>query len=79
MAQIDKPVLDVIHKIVTGILLPIIFYVLGQLNDIRSELSQHEIKAAQAESKYAMRDDIVRVEGKIDELRKLIIQEVVKK
>lgn len=79
MASIDKNVYNIIHGIVTGVILPIIFYLLGQINDVRSELSQHEIKAAQSESKYAMRDDIVRVESKIDELRKLIIQEVVKK
>jgi hypothetical protein len=79
MASIDKNVYNIIHGIVTGVILPIIFYLLGQINDIRAELSQHEIKAAQSESKYAMRDDIVRVESKIDELRKLIIQEVVKK
>lgn len=75
----EKNVYELIHRIITGVLLPIIFYLLGQINDVKSELSQHEIRAAQAESKYAMREDIVRVETKIDELRKLIIQEVVKK
>lgn len=75
----DLNVYELIHRIITGVFIPILFYVIGQLDNIKVELSQHEIKAAQSESKYAMRDDIVRVEGKIDELRKLIIQEVVKK
>lgn len=75
----DLNVYELIHRIITGVVIPILFYVIGQLDNIKTELSQHEIKAAQSESKYAMRDDIVRVEGKIDELRKLIIQEVVKK
>ena len=84
MEQADKSrhelnVYELIHRIITGVVIPILFYVIGQLDNIKVELSQHEIKAAQSESKYAMRDDIVRVEGKIDELRKLIIQEVVKK
>lgn len=75
----DLNVYELIHRIITGVVIPILFYIIGQIDNIKVELSQHEIKAAQNESKYAMREDIVRVETKIDELRKLIIQEVVKK
>ena len=50
----EKNVYELIHRIVTGVLIPILFYVLGQLDNIKAELSQHEIRAAQNESKYAM-------------------------
>ena len=67
---------EMIHKILTGIMIPVVFYILAQINGVKEELTQHEVKAAQNESKYALRDDIVRVEQKIDDLRSLIIQEI---
>lgn len=77
--QKDKTNYEIIHKLITGLMLPIVFYLLTQINEVKNELMQHEVKAANEQSKYALRDDIVRVEQKIDDLRNLIIQEVKKK
>ncbi len=70
---LDK-ISNIAHKFITGVLIPVMFYVLGHINEIKNELLNFEVKMAQESARYAMRDDIVRVEGKIDELKTLIIQ-----
>lgn len=67
---------EVLHKTVTGFLIPLVFYLLGQINEVKKEVSIFELRVAKDSAQYAMRDDIVRVETKIDELKTLIIQEV---
>lgn len=70
---------ELLHKTVTGILIPVVLYLLGQIRDIQKEVSIFELRVAQESVQYAMRSDIVRVETKIDELKTLIIQEIKKK
>ena len=67
-----------LHKTVTGIPIPIVLYLLGQINEVKKDVSLFELRVAQDAGQYAMRSDIVRVESKIDELKTLIIQEIKK-
>lgn len=78
MAQRSSPekLLNALHKLITGVLIPVVLFLLGQINDVHKELSVFEVKVAQDSARYAVRDDIVRVETKIDELKNLIIQEI---
>ena len=69
---------ELLHKTVTGILIPIVLYLLGQINEIKKDVSIFELRVAKESVQYAMRSDIVRVETKIDELKTLIIQEIKK-
>lgn len=70
---------ELLHKTATGILIPIVLYLLGQINEVKKEVSIFELRVAKDAAQYAMRSDIVRVETKIDELKTLIIQEIQKK
>lgn len=76
MPKSTERMLSMVHKFVTGILIPVIFYLLSQINEVKKDLAQFEVRVAKEASQYAMRDDIVRVESKIDELKNLIIQEI---
>ncbi len=79
MAETTDNFYEVIHKMVTGIMIPVVFYLLGQINDVKKEMSVFEIRVAQEAAQYVLRDDLVRVEAKIDELKTLIIQEIKKR
>ncbi len=76
MPEMTDTFYELIHKMITGIMIPVVFYLLGQINDIQKELSVFEIRVAKEASQYVLRDDMVRVETKIDELKTLIIQEI---
>ena len=70
---------ELLHKTITGILIPVVVYLLGEIHDIQKEVSIFDLRVAKESVQYAMRSDIVRVETKIDELKTLIIQEIKKK
>lgn len=76
VTKTNDRMLSLVHKFITGILIPVIFYLLGQINEVKKELSAFEVRVAKEASRYAVREDIVRVESKIDELKNLIIQEI---
>ncbi len=70
---------ELLHKTITGILIPVVVYLMGEIHDMQKEVSIFELRVAKEAVQYAMRTDIVRVETKIDELKTLIIQEIKKK
>lgn len=79
MAKKDLHIYEFAHKFITGILIPVVFYLLAQINETKNDLKKFEVKVAQEYSRIAYREDIVRLEQKLDDLRKLIIDEIKKK
>lgn len=62
--------LELICNIATGVLVPVIVFLFKYINDVKSDLSKLQVNIA---TNYANKDDIQRLEQKIDNLQNLII------
>ena len=70
--------LDTLHKLMTGIFIPIICFILSEIEHLRDDLKTFQVQVAKEASHYANREDIFRIEQKLDDMRTLFIQELKK-
>lgn len=73
-----NPFFDTLHKLMTGIFIPIIFFILSEIEQIRNDLKTFQVQVAKEAAHYANREDIFRIEQKLDDMRTLFIQELKK-
>ncbi len=74
-----KNLADFLQWLITGILVPVIVFLFSQVDALKKEMYLFEVKVATDTAKFARREDIVRMEQKIDDLKDLIIREIKKK
>lgn len=67
---------EIVHSLITTLLVPIIGYLIFQLNTAQKELSDFKVEIARELAGRVYKTDIVRLEDKIDELRNLFISEI---
>ncbi len=70
---------EIIHGIVTGILIPLTVYLVNEINANKKDLADYKVVVAQEMGNKVYRADLDRLENKIDDLRNLVISEVVKR
>ena len=70
---------NIIHGIVTTLLIPLAVYLLNEINENKKELSEYKVTVAQELGNRVYRADLDRLENKIDDLRSLVIEQLVKK
>ena len=76
MTKNKENIYEALHKLITGILIPVIFFLLSEIETLRSDLKDFQIQVARD---YAKNEVIVRIEQKLDDIRNLVIQEIKKK
>jgi len=69
---------EIIHSIITTMLIPAFGYLLMQLNDVKKEFSDYKVAVTQELGNKVYRADLDRLETKIDDLRNLVISELIK-
>jgi|GEM_PF-5136169 hypothetical protein len=69
----DASILNILSDITTGVLVPIAGYFYLQAQRLKAELADFKVKVAE---EYCQKDDLVRIEQKLDELRNLMISEI---
>ena len=79
MPKTKDAFVEVIHRLITGLFIPILFFIFGEIGDIREELKRFQVQVAKESAGYVTKEDIVRIEQKIDDLRNLVITEIKKK
>lgn len=71
MPKTKEGIYEVLHKTITGILIPVVFYLLGQIGEVQKDLNTFQVKVA---AEYSRNEQVVRIENKIDDLRLIIIK-----
>lgn len=71
MPKNKEGIYEVLHKTITGILIPVVFYLLGQIGAVQKDLNTFQVKVA---AEYSRNEQVVRIENKIDDLRLIIIK-----
>ena len=67
---------DVIMQIVSVIIVPVVGFLFKEVLDTKKELADHKKEVAE---KYAPRDEIKRIEDKLDNLYQLIMERLPKR
>lgn len=74
-----KDIYDILHGLLTGFLIPFAIYLLAEINTGKKELSDFKVTVAQEMGNRVLKSDLERLENKIDDLRNLVISELIKK
>ena len=67
---------SLVHGAITGILLPIVGYLVTEINTTKKDLADYKVIVAQELGQKVYRADLDRLETKIDNLRNLFIEMV---
>ena len=68
-----------LHSVITGILVPLVGWLVSEINTTKKDLADYKVIVAQEMGNKVYRADLDRLENKIDDLRNLVISEVVKR
>ena len=74
-----KNVYDIIHGIITTTLVPFAIYMMTELKETKKELTDYKVTVTAELGQKVYRADLDRLENKIDNLRDLVINEIVKR